>query len=103
MYRLLKKTDKFVWTEEADAALAQLKDVLSRAPILAAPKTREPMLLYMSATNLVISVVMVVERLEDGKETPEQRPVYYINKVFSASKQRYPHCQKLVYVFFFAS
>ena len=88
---MLKKTKTFVWTEEADAALAQLKDALVSAPILASPLPQEPMLLYMAATNLVISAVVVVERKEKGKELPEQRPVYYISEVFSESKQRYPH------------
>ena len=73
------------------------------APILAAPKEREPLLLYMSATNFVISVVIVVERLEEGKQWPDQRPVYFISEVFSDSKQRYPHYQKLAYGVFFAA
>ena len=65
LYKLLKKSDNFVWTEEADAALAQLKCTLTHAPILAAPREREPLLLYLSATNFVISAVIVVERLEE--------------------------------------
>jgi hypothetical protein len=34
----MKKSDEFVWTDEADVALRDLKRVLSNAPILAAPK-----------------------------------------------------------------
>ena len=64
LYKLLKKSDNFVWTEEAEAALAQLKYTLTHTPILAAPKEREPLLLYMTATHFVISAVIVVERLE---------------------------------------
>jgi hypothetical protein len=38
-YALMKKSDdKFEWTEEADAAFAQLKKVLSTPPVLVAPK-----------------------------------------------------------------
>ena len=88
MYKLLKKSDSFVWTEEAEAALAQLKYTLTHAPILAAPREKEPLLLYLSATNFVISAVIVVERLEEGKQWPDQRPVYFISEVFSDSKQR---------------
>ena len=76
LYKFLKKSDNFVWTEEADAALAQLKYTLTHAPILAAPKEREPLLLYLSATNFVISAVIVVECLEEGKKWSDQRPVY---------------------------
>jgi hypothetical protein len=38
LYKLMKKLDKFVWTDEADAALKDLKRVLSTAPVLAAPE-----------------------------------------------------------------
>jgi hypothetical protein len=45
LYKLMKKSDEFVWTDKADAALKGLKKVLSTAPVLAAPKDQEPMLL----------------------------------------------------------
>ena len=104
LYKLLKKTDKFVWTDEADAALQDLKAILSSAPILAAPEPKEPMLLYIAATNRVVSVVTVVERKEDEpKEQLVQRPTYYLSEVLTESKQRYPHYQKLAYGVFFAA
>src|SRR4051812_13703214 len=71
--------------------------MLSTASILAAPIEKEPMMLYIAATNRVISVVMVVERPEKDKAQPIQRPVYYISEVLSASKQNYPHYQKMCY------
>jgi hypothetical protein len=65
LYKLMKKSDEFVWTDEVDATLKDLKRVLSTAPVLAAPEDQEPMLLYMAATNRVISIVIVVERKEE--------------------------------------
>src|SRR5664279_2272576 len=103
LYKLLKKPDKFVWTEEADNALTQLKKALTEAPTLASPREDEPMLLYLAATNRVISASVVVERKKAGQDIPDQHPVYYISEVFSESKQRYPHYQKLAYGVFFAS
>jgi hypothetical protein len=38
LYKLMKKSDEFVWADEADAALKDLKRVLSTAPVLAAPE-----------------------------------------------------------------
>jgi dsDNA-binding SOS-regulon protein len=100
-YALMKKTDdKFEWTEEADAAFAQLKKVLSTPPVLVAPKEREPLLLYIAATHQVVSTVLVVERSEEGKAHGVQRPVYFISEVLSPIKQRYPHYQKLAYSVF---
>jgi hypothetical protein len=40
LYKLLKKTDKFKWTQEADATLQVLKKMMSSPPILAAPYSR---------------------------------------------------------------
>ena len=40
------------------------------------------MLLYIAATNLVVSVVLVVERKTEISDLPEQRPVYFISEVF---------------------
>jgi hypothetical protein len=34
-------TEKFMWTPEADQALAQLKDFLSKPPVLTAPRKKE--------------------------------------------------------------
>jgi hypothetical protein len=95
LYKLMKKSDEFVWTDEADAALKDLKRVLSTAPVLAAPKDQEPMLLYMAATNRVVSIVIMVEHKEEAPEYGVQRPVYYVSEVLTESKQRYPHYQKL--------
>src|SRR4051812_6965650 len=61
------------------------------------------MLLYISANNLVVSVVDVVERMEAGCEYPLQRPVYYVSEVLTPSKQCYPHWQKLVLGVFMTS
>jgi hypothetical protein len=59
LYKMMKKSNEFVWTN-ADAALKDLKRVLSTAPVLAAPEDQEPMLLYMAATNRVVSIVFMV-------------------------------------------
>jgi hypothetical protein len=58
------------------------------------------MLLYIAATNQVVSSVIVVERAEEGKENGVQRPVYYLSEVLSPTKQRYPHYQKLAYAIY---
>jgi hypothetical protein len=58
------------------------------------------MLLYIGATNQVVSSALVVERAEDGKEHGVQRPVYYLREVLSPTKQRYPHYQKLAYTIY---
>jgi hypothetical protein len=51
----------------------------------------DPMLIYMAATNRVISIVVVAEQKEPGHEYGVQRLVYYVSKVLTDSKQCYPH------------
>ena len=97
----MKKTDKFVWTPQADAAFHELKKMLGSARILASPLPKESMLLYIAATNRVVSAVVVVEREEEGKTV--QRPVYYLSEVISLSKQNYPHYQKMTYGVYMAA
>jgi hypothetical protein len=40
-FKLLKHQEKFVWTPEAEQALALLKDFLSKSPVLTAPRKGE--------------------------------------------------------------
>jgi hypothetical protein len=54
-FKLLKHQEKFVWTPEADQALAHLKDFLSKPPVLTAPRKKEQLLLCLAATTHVVS------------------------------------------------
>jgi hypothetical protein len=90
LYHLLKKHERFSWTAEAQEALDKLKTSLTHAPILTPPRDGEPLHLYVAATTQVVSVVIVVERTEEGQALPVQRPVYYISEVLSDTKARYP-------------
>ena len=62
LYRLLRRTEHFEWTEAATAGLEEIKAILATNPVLAAPNIGEPMLLYIAATHQVVSAVLVVER-----------------------------------------
>jgi hypothetical protein len=70
-----------MWTEEAQAGFDDLKHRVSTSPVLVTPREKELMLLYIVATNQVVSSVLVVERAEEGKEHGVQRLVYYLSEV----------------------
>jgi hypothetical protein len=96
-FKLLKRQDKFQWTEEAEWALQDLKQHLQSPPILTAPLPEENLLLYIAATTHVISSAIIVERSEDGHAFGVQRPMYFISEV------RYLAVQKLLYAILITS
>jgi ribonuclease HI len=97
LYRLLRKTERFTWTPEAEEALGNLKALLTSAPILVPPAAEEALLIYVAATTQVVSATIVVERREEGHALLVQRPVYFISEVLSETKIRYSQIQKLLY------
>ena len=51
LYQLLKKTDQFMWTPEAQGGLDKLKVLLTNASILVPPAEGEPLVLYVATTT----------------------------------------------------
>jgi hypothetical protein len=97
LYRLLRKTERFTWTPEAEEALGNLKALLTSAPILVPPAVGEALLIYIATTTQVVSAAIVVERREEGHVLPVQGPIYFISEVLSETKIRYSQIQKLLY------
>jgi hypothetical protein len=60
-FKLLKKSDKFQWTDEADRVLEELKTFLTSPPVMVPPAPKETLLLYISASTQVVSAVLVAE------------------------------------------
>ena len=83
LYRLLRRTEHFEWTDAATTGLEEIKAILAANPILAAPTIGEPMLLNLAATHQVVSAVLVVEQEMDGHKFPLQKPVYYVSTVLT--------------------
>jgi hypothetical protein len=94
LYHLMKKSDHFAWTQEAQEALDSLKNMLKNPPILMAPTPEETMLLYIAATTQVVSAALVVEREEPKRSLKVQCLVYFMSEVLSDSKTRYSQMQK---------
>jgi len=63
-FKIMKRTGTFQWTPEAAEAFENLKKYLTSPPIMVAPQSCEPLLLYLAATPQTASAVLVVEREE---------------------------------------
>jgi hypothetical protein len=51
LFKLLKKSDKFEWTNEADQALEEFKTFLTMPPVMVPSVPKETLLLYIFAST----------------------------------------------------
>nr|GEV14137.1 reverse transcriptase domain-containing protein [Tanacetum cinerariifolium] len=77
--KCIKKSD-FQWTLDAKQAFKQLKQHLAKLPMPVAPKPKEELIMYLSASYRAISAVLMTER--DIVRTP----VYFILADFLIKK-----------------
>ena len=74
-FKLMRGSGPFTWTEEAEKAFQEMKQYLTSLLVLVAPKLGETLFLYLSATSEVVSMVLVMERLEQLLQgTPGDSP-----------------------------
>ncbi|XP_052114155.1 uncharacterized protein LOC127745461 [Arachis duranensis] len=97
-FQCLKKNPKhFQWTENCEAAFQNLKQFLSKPPVLQKPKPNEPLSIYLSITDVAISSVLLTDT-EKG-----QQPIYFVSKSLQGAELRYPKLEKLALALVFSS
>ncbi|GJU22389.1 reverse transcriptase domain-containing protein [Tanacetum coccineum] len=84
-----KKSD-FQWTQEAEIAFRQMKNLIADLSILTVLKEREELIIYLAAAKEAISAVLMTER--QGK----QMPLYFVSRALRGPEINYTPMEKLV-------
>ncbi|KAM1039855.1 hypothetical protein ACFX2C_029204 [Malus domestica] len=74
-FKALKGSKKYItWTDECAEAFKNLKDYMSKAPLLSKPEVGDTLIIYLSVSASAVSSVLI--RMNGNVE----RPVYYASK-----------------------
>ena len=90
LFLLLNKWKEFKWTEECALAFQQLKEYLSRLPIMSSPEADEVLFTYIAVAPHAVSLVLI--RMDNGI----QWPIYYVSKSLHETEIRYPPLDKAI-------
>ena len=89
-FQLLNKWKGFEWIEECVLAFQQLKEYLSRPPIMSRPEVDEVLFVYITVASHVVSLVLI--RVDGGM----QMLVYYVSKSLHEVEVHYLPLEKVI-------
>ncbi|GJS16347.1 reverse transcriptase domain-containing protein [Tanacetum coccineum] len=93
LFKTLKKCTKksdFHWTSEAEQAFKHLKQHISELPMLVAPRPKEELIMYLSASHGAVGAVLMTER------DTIQTPVYFVSRTLQGAELNYTPMKKLI-------
>ncbi|KAM1165665.1 hypothetical protein ACFX2G_025488 [Malus domestica] len=89
-FKSLKGSKKYItWTDECAEAFKNLKDYMSKGPLLFKLEVGDAFIIYLSVSASAVSSVLI---RNDGNI---ERPVYYASKALQDAETRYSNIEKL--------
>ena len=89
----IKSDDEFHWGAEQQQAFDEIKEYLSKPPVLVPPQQDMPFYVYLSVGDTSIASVLVQKH--DGLE----RVVFYLSRRMLDAETRYPEIEKALSLF----
>ena len=91
----IKSDEEFRWGAEQQRAFDEIKEYLTKPPVLVPPQQDRPFYIYLSVADT--SIASVVVQLYDGLE----RVAFYLSRRMLDAETRYPEIEKLCLCLFF--
>ena len=88
-FTTLRGANRVEWSEECDRAFIEIKQYLTKPPILVSPETIGTLYLYLTTSDIAINVALFKE-YRDAK----LRPVFYVSKSLTDAETRYSHLER---------
>ena len=85
------KKGQISWTAECSKAFADLKEYISKLPLMASPIGGDVLFLYWQVSSHAVSTVLIQEK------DNIQQPVYFVSKVLKDAELNYPPLEKAAY------
>jgi len=85
----IKSDDEFRWGAEQQQAFDEIKEYLSKPPVLVPPQQDRPFYVYLSVGDTSIASVLV------QKHDSQERVVFYLSRRMLDAETRYPEIEKL--------
>ena len=89
-FLLMNKWKRFEWTEECALAFKQLKEYLSRPPIMSSSKMDKVLFAYIAMALHTVNLVLV------WVDSGIQMPIYYVSKSLHEAKVCYLSLEKAI-------
>jgi len=87
--RFMKKGVSFVWDKACQEAFEDIKRYLTKPPVLVAPTSGKPFLLYVKAMDHSLAALLA-QKNDDGHE----QPIYYLSRTLIGAESRYNSIKK---------
>ncbi|KAK1669736.1 hypothetical protein QYE76_057895 [Lolium multiflorum] len=91
----IKSDEEFRWGAEQQKAFDDIKEYLTKPPVLVPPQQDRPFYIYLSVADT--SIASVVVQVYDGLE----KVVFYLSRRMLDAETRYPEIEKLCLCLFF--
>jgi hypothetical protein len=98
-FTVLRGSAKMKWGPEQQKAFEDLKLYLQQLPTLSSLEQGQSLIIYVAATQSIISGGLVVEKevIKGVKTTKKYFLIYFISEVLTGSKRYYSEMEKICY------